>query len=36
MPGMDGGCCSTGTDPSGPAVLGLLTFGLVIRRRRKD
>jgi MYXO-CTERM domain-containing protein len=34
-PGMEGGCCSTGSDPTGPALLGLMTLGLVIRRRRR-
>lgn len=38
-PGMDpkdgGGCCSTGTGPGGPALLGILSLGLVLRRRRR-
>ncbi|HEY5949094.1 MAG TPA: hypothetical protein VIV40_26560, partial [Kofleriaceae bacterium] len=33
--GDDGGCCSAGTNPTGPLVLSLLTIGLVIRRRRR-
>ncbi|MGN6107457.1 MAG: MYXO-CTERM sorting domain-containing protein, partial [Kofleriaceae bacterium] len=31
----DGGCCSVGTDPTGPLVLMLLTFGVVLRPRRR-
>jgi MYXO-CTERM domain-containing protein len=30
-----GGCCSVGGSPAGPLGLGLLTLGLVIRRRRR-
>jgi MYXO-CTERM domain-containing protein len=30
-----GGCCSIGGSPAGPLGLGLLTLGLVIRRRRR-
>ncbi|MEO6775929.1 MAG: DUF4215 domain-containing protein [Kofleriaceae bacterium] len=30
-----GGCCSAGRDPSGAVLLSLLTFGLVLRRRRR-
>ncbi len=30
----DGGCCSAGTDPSGPLVLGLGVLALARRRRR--
>lgn len=30
-----GGCCSAGGHPAGPAALGLLTLGLVLRRRRR-
>lgn len=31
----DGGCCSAGTDPSGPLLLGLGVVGVVARRRRR-
>jgi MYXO-CTERM domain-containing protein len=35
-PGKDaGGCCSIGGSPAGPLGLGLLTLGLVFRRRRR-
>jgi cysteine-rich repeat protein len=33
--GDDGGCCSAGTDPTGPLLLSFFTVGLVIRRRRR-
>jgi hypothetical protein len=33
-PGVEGGCCSAGSKPTGPLALSLLTLGLVIRRRR--
>ena len=32
----DGGCCSAGGNPAGPAALGLLTLGLVLRRRKRS
>ncbi len=31
----DGGCCSTGSKPSGAIALALMTVGLVVRRRRR-
>ncbi|MEO8706898.1 MAG: MYXO-CTERM sorting domain-containing protein, partial [Kofleriaceae bacterium] len=31
----DGGCCSTGGDSRAPIVLGLMTLGLVVLRRRR-
>ncbi|HUS28864.1 MAG TPA: MYXO-CTERM sorting domain-containing protein [Kofleriaceae bacterium] len=31
----DGGCCSAGTNPAGPALLSLVTLGLVVLRRRR-
>jgi MYXO-CTERM domain-containing protein len=30
-----GGCCSAGTDPTGPLLLGASVFGLVFLRRRR-
>lgn len=33
--GGDGGCCSVGTNPAGPALLSLATIGLLIVRRRR-
>jgi MYXO-CTERM domain-containing protein len=32
----DGGCCGTGSGPTGPAALALITLGAVIRRRRRS
>jgi MYXO-CTERM domain-containing protein len=34
-PDESGGCCQTGSSGSGPLALGLLTLGLVLRRRRR-
>ena len=31
----DGGCCSAGTDPSGPLLLGIGVIAVVARRRRR-
>lgn len=31
-----GGCCSVGTSPGGALSLSLVTFGLVLRRRRRS
>jgi MYXO-CTERM domain-containing protein len=33
--GDEGGCCSTGSGPGGPLALGLMTLGVLWRRRRK-
>jgi len=30
----EGGCCSAGTDPSGPLLLGLGVVTMIARRRR--
>ena len=35
-PGDPGGCCSTGDGAAGSGLLALATFGLVIRRRRRN
>jgi len=34
VPDEDTGCCSTGTGPSGPVLLGLVIVGVLRRRRR--
>ncbi|MDB4958584.1 MAG: Myxococcus cysteine-rich repeat-containing protein [Myxococcales bacterium] len=34
--GAGGGCCSAGTKPTGAIAVSLLTFGLVLRRRKRS